>query len=140
MKTCPYCGKEFPDHATVCPIDQTPLIAKPPPAYAAAAIPAGVEAVNPCPACGALTGHKPILKLGSSFSWTALFGGGILAVMLLNAGRAKKVQCNACGSVFKIRPPLSVISLMLFWLLVAPMITFLVVFLVRGLWMMFLEP
>ena len=26
MKTCPYCGKEFPDDAAVCAIDQTPLI------------------------------------------------------------------------------------------------------------------
>jgi hypothetical protein len=25
MKTCPYCGKEYPDDAVVCAIDQTPL-------------------------------------------------------------------------------------------------------------------
>ena len=27
MKTCPYCGKEYPDDATVCAVDQTPLAA-----------------------------------------------------------------------------------------------------------------
>jgi hypothetical protein len=25
MKTCPYCGKEYPDDVMVCPIDQNPL-------------------------------------------------------------------------------------------------------------------
>jgi hypothetical protein len=25
MKTCPYCGAEYPDDALVCPIDQTPF-------------------------------------------------------------------------------------------------------------------
>src|ERR1700722_3892156 len=27
MKTCPYCGKEYPDTATVCELDANPLIA-----------------------------------------------------------------------------------------------------------------
>ena len=28
MKKCPYCGKEYPDSATVCEIDANPLVAK----------------------------------------------------------------------------------------------------------------
>ena len=32
MKKCTYCGKEYPDEATVCPLDQEPLVAKIPPA------------------------------------------------------------------------------------------------------------
>jgi hypothetical protein len=32
MKTCPYCGKEYPDDVVVCGIDQSPLVpAKPKP-------------------------------------------------------------------------------------------------------------
>jgi peptidoglycan/LPS O-acetylase OafA/YrhL len=27
MRTCPYCGKEYPDTATVCELDANPLIA-----------------------------------------------------------------------------------------------------------------
>jgi hypothetical protein len=32
MKKCTYCGKEYPDEATVCPLDQEPLVAQIPPA------------------------------------------------------------------------------------------------------------
>lgn len=32
MKKCPYCGKEYPDDATVCAIDQEPLQSDTPPA------------------------------------------------------------------------------------------------------------
>ena len=32
MKKCTYCGKEYPDEATVCAIDHEPLVAKTPPA------------------------------------------------------------------------------------------------------------
>ena len=36
MKTCPYCGAEYPDTATACSIDQTPLDV--PPAATASAV------------------------------------------------------------------------------------------------------
>ncbi len=32
MKKCPYCGKEYPDEASVCAIDQEPLGSDSPPA------------------------------------------------------------------------------------------------------------
>ena len=87
-----------------------------------------------CPACGAYAGHKPAIRLKESFNVFALIGGGIFAVVLLNAGRAKRVQCNACGALFSIRPPGSKIMLLFFWLLVAPTILFIAAYLAYQLW------
>jgi hypothetical protein len=89
---------------------------------------------NTCPHCGALAGHKPAIKLGKSFSLTAFITGGIIGVVLLNAGRAKRVRCNACGGVFKTRTPASIISLLFFWLFIAPGLIVLTFFLLHELW------
>jgi hypothetical protein len=93
-----------------------------------------------CPVCGAFAGHKPAIKLGQSFSVMAFLAGGIFAVLLLNAGREKRVQCNACGAIFSIRPTASKISLLLFWLLVAPGVLLLCFYLAYILWTTFKGP
>jgi hypothetical protein len=82
-----------------------------------------------CPACGTPDDFKTAIRLGSSFNLAAFVAGGILAVLFCNAGREKRVQCNKCGAVFGIRTPLSIISRVFFWLLVAPTIIVLVLWL-----------
>ncbi len=83
-----------------------------------------------CPACGASDDYTPTVELRGSFSWPVFFAGGILAVLFRNAGRRRRVRCNKCGAVFNIRPPLSKVWLVIFWLLICPTIVALIILLV----------
>jgi len=44
MKKCTYCGKEYPDEAQVCAIDQRPLVAMTPPTFSPTVAPLTQEA------------------------------------------------------------------------------------------------
>src|SRR5690242_9900677 len=103
MRTCSYCGKQYPDDAEVCVIDQQPLaelagsqpvveIAESPPSVA----PARVS----CPQCGAADDFTPVFDPHSSFSLLPFLAGGLLAVIFRNAGRPKRVRCNKCKARF----------------------------------------
>jgi hypothetical protein len=126
MKICPYCGKQYPDEATVCPTDQQPLASSTESQKEARSIaPTGVA----CPACGATDDYKPAIELRGSFSLPVFLAGGILAILFRNAGRGRKVSCNKCAAQFYIRSPLSKISRVIFWLLVGPTIVAVIIFL-----------
>lgn len=116
MKTCSYCGKQYPDDAEVCAIDQQPLKA-----LAESPAPAAPAKAS-CPQCGAADDFSRAVELRSSFSWPIFFFGGLIAVMFRNAGRPRSVKCNKCETPFYVSTPLSKVSRVIFWLLVAPTI------------------
>lgn len=118
----------------MCALDRRPLTVKPLPANPGSVAEPQLIHLDACPLCGEFAGHKPVVKLRESFNWMAFFGGGIFAVILLNAGRSKRVQCNACREIFSIREPLSIISLIAFWLLIAPIALSLIAFVIYLLW------
>jgi hypothetical protein len=136
MKSCPYCGAKYPDEIAVCPIDQHPLEE---PDKSQTDVPKTPKKIAPCPTCGATDGYMPTVELRGSFSWLIFFMGGILAVVFRNAGRRKKVRCTKCDATFFIHPPLSRISVVIFWLLIAPTILFLFILLVHLFHMIFIE-
>jgi uncharacterized membrane protein YvbJ len=126
MKSCSYCGKQYPDDFVTCPIDGTSL--------------GNSDGMNQkikisaqkrtCPACGAVEDYSSAIELRSSFSWPIFFVGGLLAVMFRNAGREKRVRCNKCEQLFNIRTPISKLSRAVFWILVCPAILTLITFLI----------
>jgi len=88
-----------------------------------------------CPHCGTLAGYKPAIKLKQSFSLIAFLTGGIWGVILLNAGRAKRVKCNACEGIFTVCPPSSKILLfVLLWVVLAPGFIIIAFYLIHELW------
>jgi len=121
MKVCSYCGRENDAVLTACrecgtSLRETEVIVAP---------------VQPkpkvvCPSCGARDDYKTGIALRGSFSWLVLLFGGLIAVLFHNASRQRRVQCNACGALFGIRTPLSKLSLLVFWLLIAPTLIVLV--------------
>ena len=76
-----------------------------------------------------MEGYKKAVDLRPSHSLLALFLGGIFAVWACNGGRPTRVQCNKCGAFFDVRTRGSRVSVLLFWLLVAPAILVLAAFL-----------
>jgi hypothetical protein len=116
MKTCSYCGKQYPDDAEVCVLDQQPLkgLAE---SSAGAAPPKVV-----CPQCGAADDFTRVIDARGSFSLPAFLFGGLFAVFARNAGKARRVRCNKCDARFYFSSPLSKISRVIFWLLVTPSI------------------
>jgi hypothetical protein len=64
-----------------------------------------------CPNCGAHAGYTTALRFGGRFNWLVFFLGGLLAVLVHNASRKERVQCNACGAFFGIRTPHSKVAL-----------------------------
>ena len=130
MKTCSYCGKQYPDDAEVCVLDQQPL-------KGLAELPAGATSPKvTCPQCGAADDFSPVLEMRSSFSLLAFLSGGLIAVLFRNAGRPRRVRCNKCEARFYVSSPLSKISRVIFWLLVTPTIVVLIIALImiiRGL-------
>ena len=115
MKTCSYCGRENEVTLAHCGQCGTEL----PDNEGAVACSAPKSAVV-CPACGVTDNNKAAIALRGSFNWIVYFLGGFFGVMFHNASRQQRVQCNACGEFFGIRSPMSKISLVIFWLLVAP--------------------
>lgn len=114
MKTCSYCGHENESNLAHCEQCCTEL------QDAGAVILSTPKPVVVCPACGVADNYKAAIALRGSFNWAVYFLGGFLGVIFHNASHQKRVQCNACGEFFGIRSPMSKISLVIFWLLVAP--------------------
>lgn len=122
MKICRYCGKEFPPETEVCPFDRHPLEGLREGAIQTRASPPRVV----CPKCGAAGDFSDVVGTHASFSWPAFLAGGIFAVLFLNAGRMKRVRCNRCEARFYIRRPYTTVSRLIFWILVAPVLTLLI--------------
>lgn len=116
MKTCPYCGRQYPADAEVCAVDQQAL-------KELAELPAAVASPKvTCPQCGAADDFSQAIELRSSFSLPAFVFGGLIGVVFLNTGRPRRVRCNQCDTRFHISTPLSKVSRVIFWLLVSPSI------------------
>jgi hypothetical protein len=120
MKACSYCGKQYPDEAEVCALDQHPLKA---PADSATGV---ASPKVTCPRCGAADDFTHALEMRSSFSLLAFLFGGLIAVLFRNAGKPRRVRCNKCEAPFYVSSPLSKISRVIFWLLVTPSIVLLI--------------
>jgi hypothetical protein len=127
MKACPYCGAHYADEVVACAADGYPLdkLAESREALGEVAAPK-----ERCPKCGAIGDYVPAVDVRGSFSWLVFFAGGILAVLFRNAGRQRRVRCNQCDALFSVRAPFSKLSWVIFWLLVCPTITALVICLV----------
>ena len=117
MKSCPYCGAQYPEDAVTCAADGHPLDRSTESPQQSGGTVSGVR----CPACGA-GDYSATVELRGSFSWPVFFAGGIFAVLFRNAGSRRKVRCNHCKAVFEVRTPLSRVSLVLLWLLICPTI------------------
>src|SRR5258708_7166621 len=128
MKVCSYCGQENDAALTACRECGTSL----PDSNGIVPVVQPMPAVV-CPACGARNDWKAGMDLRGSFSWFVFFLGGFIAVLFHNASRQRRVQCNACGAFFDIRTPLSKLSLVIFWLLIAPTIIVIAFVLLRAL-------
>jgi DNA-directed RNA polymerase subunit RPC12/RpoP len=128
MRICSYCGRENEAALEACSQCGTPLTGTD------ESVPSGpAKPKVACPACGAPDNYRTGIALRGSFSWLIFFLGGFLAVLFRNASRQRRVQCNVCGVLFGIRTPLSKVSLVIFWLLMAPTIIVLLYALFGGL-------
>lgn len=127
MKSCPYCGAQYPNDAVACAVDGNQLSA---PVQTQQEANDKSAARVRCPACGAADDYSATMELRGSFSWLAFLAGGIFAVLFRNAGRPRKVRCNKCEAIFDIRTPFTKISLVVLWLLVCPTIIVLIVLVV----------
>lgn len=122
MRICSYCGGQYPDGTEVCGIDQQPLVELAEP-QSQVAPPRAT-----CPQCGTADDFTPVIDFRSSFSLPAFLFGGLLAVLFRNAGKARPVRCNQCETRFYVSSLFSKISRVIFWLLVAPTIIVLIMF------------
>ena len=117
MTRCSYCGFENDVTVSICKGCGSTL-----PKVESRVIPAKAVVSGPaCPVCGGQD-YSEALALRGSFSWLVFLAGGFLAVLFHNASREERVRCNACGHFFGIRTPMSRLSLIVFWFLVAPAI------------------
>jgi len=116
MKTCSYCGKQYPDDTEVCALDQQPL--KGLTETSAGATPPKVT----CTQCGAADDFTQVIDARGSFSLPVFLFGGLIAVFFRNAGKARRVRCNKCDARFYVSSPFSKIFRVIFWLLVTPAI------------------
>src|SRR5262245_14357153 len=128
MKVCSYCGRENDAVLTACRECGTNL-----PNIETSVAPAQPRPAVVCPTCGACDDYKAAIAFRGSFSWLVFFLGGFIAVLFHNASRRRRVQCNACGAFFGIGTPISKLSLIVFWLLIAPTIIVLVFVLLSAL-------
>jgi hypothetical protein len=124
MKTCPYCGKQYPDDAQICAVDQQPLEAR-----AESQEPALAQGI--CPQCGTPDDFTHVVDPHRSFNWLTFLLGGLIAVIFQNAGRPQRVRCNKCDARFHVRSKLSLLWRIIFWLLIAPAIITLAIALVE---------
>src|ERR1700744_4848273 len=116
MKTCSYCGRQYPDDTQVCAIDQQPLVAVTEPVKPSAEIPA--EKVY-CPQCGAADDFTRLIDPRGSFSLPVFLFSGITTILFHNAGKTRRARCNQCEARFTIARPLNKIARVIFWLLIA---------------------
>lgn len=122
MKTCPYCGKRYPDTASVCELDQQPLKGESP----RRANPRALEGT--CPACGVADDFYHVVEPRSAFNLLVYLAGGVPALIFWNAAKSRRVHCHHCGAGFNIRSTLARFCGIIFWLLVAPTIIALILF------------
>ena len=130
MKKCSYCGKEYPDELSFCPLDQDPLHQPP-------GTPA--ESTRPqeaCPLCGSQAGFTPVVEFRKPFSFPLLFTGGLIAILFRNAGRERFVRCHTCDKKYGIRTPFSKFARVLFWLCMAPAVIYALFFLIKSVQML----
>ena len=130
MKKCNYCGKEYPDAATICVIDHEFLVDVIP--SSTGSQPSSHDQKSgsaTCPNCGMIGGYRPIMVARGSFSFPIFFMGGIFAIIFRNAGRGRMVRCNNCETSFAVQTPFSKLAKILFWICVGPMIVFAVLLL-----------
>jgi hypothetical protein len=130
VKICSYCGRENGSNLTHCGQCGMELAERQGGVVRSKPKPAVV-----CPACGVADDYKAAIALRGSFNWAVFFLGGFLAVIFHNASHQQRVQCNACGGFFGIRSPISRISLVIFWLLVAPSVLVLLLVLISALFL-----
>jgi peroxiredoxin len=81
MKTCPYCGKEYPDEAVECSNDRTPLVSKP--ALVGTSSPPSMPSNGPA---GLAIGALVLGILSVVFSLFLI--GGLLAIVAVGLGWA----------------------------------------------------
>ena len=115
MKICSYCGKEHPDDAQVCGIDQRPLID--PSVARVEARPVARTPTIPrtiCPQCGATDGLVYVPEFRQSFSLLALFLGGLPAIIFQNSSRPRRVRCTQCEARFSFQSTSAKISGVIF--------------------------
>ena len=124
MRTCSYCGKQYPDDTQVCAVDQQPLT-EPAESQSSAAAPKIV-----CPQCGVADDFTQAIDIRGSFSLPAFLFGGLIAVLFQNAGKSRPVRCNKCDARFFVSTRLSKFSRVIFWLLVTPTIIGLIIIIV----------
>lgn len=128
MKSCSYCGASYPDEVMVCPVDRHPL-----------GEPAATKRKVNCPHCGSTDDYTFTVEARGSFNLPVFVLGGIFAVMFRNAGRARRVRCNKCDARFYVRSRLSQVSRILFWLLIAPGLVWLLIVVAGFIRMFFLR-
>jgi len=129
VKTCSYCGRENEESTARCAQCGSEL----PPGSPAGLDHPDAKAGVACPACGAVDDYKAAIVLRGSFNWAVCFLGGLLGILFHNASRRQRVQCNACGEFFEVRSFMSKVSLLLFWLLMAPAVIVLLLMLLTAL-------
>src|SRR5258705_11423901 len=99
MKTCSYCGKQYPKDPEICPADQQPLTGL----DESPAIVASRKVT--CPQCGAADDYSQAIEFRSSFSLPVFLLGGLIAVIFRNAGRPRRLRCNKCQTRFYFSSP-----------------------------------
>ena len=125
MKKCSYCGKEYPDEAYVCVIDQEVLIDTGP----AVSNDQSFTLIF-CPSCGKSADIKPVVAAKGSFSTPVFLAGGLIALIFQNVGRERRFRCNTCGVHFGIRTRLSKAAKVLFWISIIPAIMITLLFVI----------
>jgi DNA-directed RNA polymerase subunit RPC12/RpoP len=92
MKVCSYCGRENPDHLSLCAGCTTEL---------KVSVPEPAPDVAACPNCGS---HEYVdaIALESSYNPLLHHLGGWLLAMLYSASRKRQVRCVKCDTLFRI--------------------------------------
>ena len=132
MKKCSYCGKEYPDEATICAIDHEFLVDVIPSSTGSQPSSRDQKSGSAtCQNCGMIGDYRSVIVPRGSFSFPILIVGGIFAVIFRNAGRGRMVRCNNCETSFAVHTPFSKLAKILFWIFVGPAIVFAVLLLLK---------
>ena len=92
MKTCSYCGKQYPDSVMVCAADQQPLFAE-----------GKASRKIVCPQCGESENLQKLQQSSDVLRMFAVVFGGLLATILRLVSRPKKMRCNRCRTEFLVQ-------------------------------------